>query len=129
MKKEGGFTLVEVIVAIAILGISVAAISSMFISIRNVQTQTLYHDSANRAAARQIEALRNNSFATLTAGQTIDFTGELPNDLPDGNGTAVISAPTEGLRRVDATVTYTSNNGVTRSVTLSSMIGEIGITQ
>lgn len=128
MKEEGGFTLVEIIVTIMLLGIATASLSSIFISIRNIQVQTYYFDTANRAASRQIEALRNDSYAGLTAGQTINFTANLPATLPNRSGTAVISSPTEGLRRVDATVSY-SSQGKTRSVTVSSLIGEIGITQ
>ena len=61
MKKDGGFTLVEVLVTILLLGVTIASLSSMFISIRTVQVQTSYYDTANRAAAREIESLRNDS--------------------------------------------------------------------
>lgn len=128
MNKSGGFTLVEILITILLLGVSVASLSSVFISIRNIQVQTAYYDTANRAAAREIESLRNDSYATLTAGQVINFTTDLPANLPNRSGTATISAPSDGLRRVDAIVTYTSQ-GKTRTVTLSSLIGEIGITQ
>lgn len=128
MKKDGGFTLVEILVTIFLLGIATAAITSIFISIRNIQLQSAYYDTAHRAAAREIESLRNDSYASLTAGQTINFTSSLPSSLPKATGTAVISSPTESLRRVDATVTYKSQ-GKTKTYTLSSLIGEIGITQ
>lgn len=128
MKKEGGFTLVEILITILMVGVASASLTSIFISIRNIQLQSSYYDLANRAAARQIELLRNDSYATLTAGQNINFTSDLPTTLPNRSGTAVISAPSEGLRRVDATVTYKAQ-GQTRTVTLSSLIGEIGITQ
>jgi prepilin-type N-terminal cleavage/methylation domain-containing protein len=128
MKQEGGFTLVEIVVTILLLGVATAALTSIFISIRNIQLQTTYYDTANRAAARQIESLRNNSYASLTAGQTITFTNDIPSSLPKRTGTAVISSPSDGLRRVDATVTYEAQ-GRTRTVTLSSLIGELGITQ
>ena len=127
-KNDAGFTLVEIVVTILLFGIAAGSLSSIFISIRNVQVQTARYDMANRAAARQIESLRNNSYAELTAGQTINFTSELPTSLPSRNGTAVISSPSDGLRRVDATVTYKSGSQ-TRTVTISSLIGEIGITQ
>ncbi|MDB5170294.1 MAG: hypothetical protein JWN82_690 [Candidatus Saccharibacteria bacterium] len=128
MEKDGGFTLVEILVTILLLGIATASLSSVFISIRNIQLQSSYYDTANRAAAREIESLRNDSYATLTAGQTINFTADLPTTLPNRNGTVVVSAPTDGIRRVDATVTYKAQ-GKTRTLTLSSLIGEIGITQ
>lgn len=128
MNEEGGFTLVEIIVAIVMLGIAIGSLSSIFISIRNVQVLSAQYDSANRAAAREIESLRNDSYTSLTAGQTINFTSSLPSNLPKASGSAVVSSPTDDLRRVDATVSYVSQ-GRTRTVTISSLIGEIGITQ
>jgi prepilin-type N-terminal cleavage/methylation domain-containing protein len=128
MKNNSGFTLVEIVVTIAVLGITTAAISSVFISIRNIQQQNKYLDIANRAANRQIESLRNDSYASLAAGSTIDFTSSVPTTLPDRTGSAIISSPAPDLRRVDATVTYKAQ-GKTRTVTISSLIGEIGITQ
>jgi prepilin-type N-terminal cleavage/methylation domain-containing protein len=98
MNKEGGFTLVEILITILMLGVATASLTSVFISIRNIQTQSAYYDLANRAAARQIESLRNDSYASLTAGQTINFTSDLPTTLPNRSGTAVISAPSEGLQ-------------------------------
>ncbi len=128
MNKDGGFTLVEILVTIMMVGVAMASLSSIFISIRNIQLQASYVDTANRAAAREIESLRNDSFATLVAGQNISFTANIPSSLPSRNGTAVVSSPTAGIRRIDATVSYKAQ-GKTRTITLSSLIGEIGITQ
>jgi len=128
MKKDGGFTLVEIIVTILVIGIATASLSSVFITIRTVQTKTLYYDTAHRAAAREIESLRNDSYDSLVAGQTIIFTNDIPSVLPGRVGKAVISSPSVGIRRIDATVTYTFHGNI-KTVTLSSLIGEIGITQ
>lgn len=128
MKSADGFTLVEIIVAILMLGIATGALSSAFISIRNIQVQSARYDSATRAAGLEIESLRNDSYGSLTAGQVINFTSSLPAILPHASGSATVSAPGDDIRRVDATVTYVSQ-GRTRTVTVSSLIGEIGITQ
>lgn len=126
---EAGFTIVELLVAIAIIGITVGSLTSMFISIRNVQQQTVYADTATRAAQREIETLRNDNYSSLTPGQTIDFTSQLPSDMPPGSsGSVKVSQPATDLRRVDVTVTYKSD-GNQRNITLSSLIGVIGITQ
>ena len=127
--KEAGFTIVELLVALAVIGITVGSLSSMFISIRNVQQQTVYADSATRAAQREIETLRNDNYASLTPGQTIDFTSQLTSGLPPGSsGSVQVSQPATDLRRVDVTVTYKSD-GKQHNTTLSSLIGVIGITQ
>lgn len=127
--KQNGFTIVEILVTIVLIGITFGSISYMFIAIENVQTQTGYVDNATRAAQSEIESLRNNNYDALVSGTTINFTTTLPPGLPPGSsGSAVITEPTNGLRRVDATVTY-SFGGQTRKVTLSSLIGVIGIAQ
>jgi prepilin-type N-terminal cleavage/methylation domain-containing protein len=127
--KQDGFSLVELVIALAVIGIAAAGITSLFISIRNVQTQTSYVDLATRAAQREIELLRNDNYGSLTPGQTIDFTDQLPGSLPRGRtGTVQVSQPTDDLRRIDVTVKYLSG-GQQRTITLSSLIGVIGITQ
>lgn len=127
-QKQAGFTIVELLVTIAIVGITTASLSSLFISIQNVQKQTTYVDTATRAAQREIETLRNDNYASLTPGQTIDFTSQLPAVLPKASGNVQISQPATDLRRVDVTVSYTAN-GSQHNVMLSSLIGVIGITQ
>lgn len=110
------------------MGVAIGSISSLFISARNVQVQTLRYDQATRAAAKQIESLRNNNYSSLVSGSTINFTSSLPSSLPNATGTAAISAPAADLRRADVTITYVSY-GKTRTVKLSSLIGQIGISQ
>lgn len=127
-SSRSGFTVVEVLVTIIIMGVAIGSISSLFISARNVQVQTLRYDQATRAAAKQIESLRNNNYSSLVSGSTINFTSSLPSSLPNATGTAAISAPAADLRRADVTITYVSY-GKTRTVKLSSLIGQIGISQ
>lgn len=126
---QSGFTIVELLVTIIIIGIITASLSSLFISTQNIQKKTTYMDTAIRAAQREVEVLRNDNYSTLTAGQTIDFTSQLPTSLPSSrNGTAVVSEPVADLKRVDVTVTY-NEGGKQQKVILSSLIGVIGITQ
>lgn len=128
-REQQGFTIVELLVAILILGIVTASISTLFISINTLQRKTSHIDSATRAAQREIETLRNDNYGSLIAGQTLDFTDQLPATLPkDRAGTAAISEPSPDLKRVDVTVTYTES-GRQEKVVLSSLIGVIGITQ
>jgi prepilin-type N-terminal cleavage/methylation domain-containing protein len=127
--KQAGFTIVELLTTIVLIGLVTGWLASLFISIQNIQQQTTYVDLATRAAQREIETLRNDNYASLTPGQTINFTSQLPSRLPGGSsGTVQVSQPTTDLRRVDVTVTY-KVIGKQRNVTLSSLIGVIGITQ
>lgn len=128
-QKQAGFTLVELVVAIVVIGIVGASISSLYLSIQQRQLANSYKESALRAAYTKIESLRNRNYNNLTAGEDIDFTDELPDELPaDKSAVASISEPSPGLKRVDVSINY-DFEGQDRSVKLSSLIGVIGITQ
>lgn len=128
-NKEAGYNIIELLMTVVVLAIFAASITTIFLSIQRIQYASYYREIATRAAYKQIEELRNSNYPSLTPGSTINFTSSLPDNLPDTNsGTAAISEPVAGLRRVDVTVTY-PHQGTTQTVKLSSLIGEIGITQ
>ena len=128
MKDQNGFTLVELVATIAVLGIITLGIANLFYSIQYIQRQSNYLDRATRAAQRQVEVLRNNSYNSLPLGE-INFTNQLPDSLPnDRSGTVQVSEPSPGLKRVDVTVSY-NDGGKQQQVTLSSLIGVIGLSQ
>ena len=127
MGNSRGFTIVELTVTIIFLGFVVLGVSSLYLSIANIQRQSQYTEIANRAAQAEVESLRNSTYNQLTAGQNIDFSSQL-SGLPSATGTVVVTEPQTGLKRVDVTVSY--NAGTQQhNVTLSSLIGVIGITQ
>lgn len=129
MRNQTGFTLAEIMITLVIVGALMVGLGTLFISIQRVQAQASYVEMANRAAQREVETLRNNTYNSLTPGQPIDFTSQLPSALPGGaTGSVAVSEPISGLRRVDVTVAY-SYAGAPRNVTLSSLIGVIGVTQ
>lgn len=128
MKDQNGFTLVELVATIAVLGIITLGIANLFYSIQYIQRQSNYLDRATRAAQRQVEVMRNNSYNSLPLGE-INFTNQLPDSLPnDRSGTVQVSEPSPGLKRVDVTVSY-NDGGKQQQVTLSSLIGVIGLSQ
>jgi prepilin-type N-terminal cleavage/methylation domain-containing protein len=127
-QKETGFTLVELLVSITLIGIVVTAVTTLFTSIQSVQRRTAYMETATREAQRQMESLRNNNYNNLTAGQTIDFTDELPEVLQNPSGTVTVSEPDPGLKRVDIQVVYYEGEQQ-QQVELSSLVGILGITQ
>lgn len=126
--NQTGFTIVEVLITIAFLGLSIVGISNIFLGVQTIQRNAAYTDIATRAAQRQIESLRSNNYSSLTPGQTITFTNDIPATLPSRTGIAVVSEPSPDIRRIDATVTYKINNN-TRTITISSLIGAIGLTK
>jgi len=128
-SSSRGFTIVELLVTVVVSSLIFLAVSSLFITIAGAQRSTRLLESASRAGERQIEALRNENYGSLQPGSTITFTNQLPEDLPGPrSGTATISQPTEGVRRVDVNITYKDGNN-DKTVKLSSLIGQIGIAQ
>ena len=129
LRKDAGFSLVELTVTIFVTGVVFMSIANLFLTIQRAQRQTSYLETATRAGQREIEILRNNQYNQLTPGEDIDFTSDLPDELrPPRSGTVEVSEPIAGLRRVDVTVTYRDGSDQ-RTVKLSSLIGVLGITQ
>lgn len=129
LLSPGGYTIVELIATIVAFGFVAIGVVSLFLTIQNIQMRVANLESASRAANRQVEALRNDNYNQLIAGQTIDFSSQIPTTLPaPRSGQAVITEPTPGIKRVDVTVSYTENHK-TKKVKLTSDIGIIGISQ
>ena len=129
MRKEAGFTIVELVVTIVVTGLVVLAVTSLFITISGTQRSTRYLETATRAGEAEIESLRNNYYGSLESGSTIDFTEDLPSTLvAPRSGEAVISEPSPNMKRVDITITYRDGSR-NKTVQLSSILGQLGIGQ
>lgn len=128
-KRQDGFTIIELLVTIVVASLVILAVSSLFITIARAQNSTRLLEIASRAGEQQIESLRNENYGQLDPGSTIDFATSLPGSLPGPRtAQAAISEPTDGVRRVDVTITY-RDGSKDKVVKLSSLIGQIGITQ
>jgi len=129
MSHEAGFTLVELMVTIIVLGIVISSLGGLYYLMQQTEVRSQQYDLAVRAARDEIEDLRNTGYASLTPGSNVNFTSSLPSALPSNRqGTVAVSQPTSDLRRVDVTITYTSYN-IPQTVELSSDIGVVGLGQ
>lgn len=127
--RDQGFTIVELLVTTVVAGLVIIAVTSLFITIERTQRSTQLLETATRAGEQQIESLRNSNYGSLTPGETITFTDNLPDRLPSPrSGTVAVSEPTTGVRRVDVTITY-RDGSKEKEVELSSLIGQLGIGQ
>ncbi len=128
-RNSKGFTLVELIVAIAIIGLMTTGITSLYVAIEKTQRKTKLLETATRVGEKKIEELRNNHYNSLQNDSVITFTNELPDTLPSPrSGTVSISEPVAGIKRVDLNITY-KDGSKDREVELSSFIGVLGIGQ
>jgi prepilin-type N-terminal cleavage/methylation domain-containing protein len=129
IENKKGFSIVELVVAIALLGGLAASASSFVLGINNIQKRVKHRESALRTAQNQMETLRNEKYNTLENGVDIDFTSSLPDDLPPNkSGTVSVSEPMAGIKRVDVVVSYQDGN-TPHTVKLSSLIGQIGLSK
>lgn len=127
--NQKGFTIIELLVTIVVSGLIIAAVTTLFITIAKTQRSTQLLETASRAGEQQIESLRNSSYNALETDSTIDFTDDLPDNLPSPRkGLARISEPADDVKRVDVTITY-KDGSKTKTVKLSSLIGQLGIGQ
>ncbi len=128
-KSESGFTLIELIVTSALSGLLIIGIVNLYIAIEEAQRRSYHLEIATRAGESQIESLRNLQYGSLEPETTLDFTSDLPAQLPSPrSGTVAISEPEDDLRRVDVTITYKDGSN-TKTVKQSSLIGVVGIGQ
>jgi prepilin-type N-terminal cleavage/methylation domain-containing protein len=128
-RAQGGFTLIELIVTIAVFGLIVVGLTNLYITVESTQRRSYRLEIATRAGEREIESLRNSQYNNLIPGEDIDFTANLPEDLPSPrSGIVVVTEPEDGLRRVDVTITY-KEGSASKTVKQSSLIGIIGIGQ
>lgn len=128
-RNSDGFTLVELIAAISIMGILVVGLVNLYITIETSQRKSYHLEIATRAGERQIESIRNSQYSSLEPDVDIDFTESLPSELPEPrSGIVEVSEPEDGIRRVDVTITY-KDGDKSKTVKQSSLIGVIGIGQ
>ena len=126
--KDGGFTLVEVLVCIALAGIVIASLSQVTTTYVHISQRGRYLNLANAYAEAKIEALRNSGFNSLTVGTT-SLTAELPSQLPPiRSASMTVSNPFAGIDQVDLMISY-NDQGQTNSYSYTTYVGELGVGQ
>jgi prepilin-type N-terminal cleavage/methylation domain-containing protein len=123
-----GFTIVELLVCIALAGVVITSLSQVVTTYLHVSQRGRYLNLANSYAEAKIETLRNQGYNSLSVGTT-SLTSELSSQLPRTRSASMtVSSPSTGLKQVDLTVTYT-DQGQSHSYYYTTLIGELGVGQ
>lgn len=127
-KQETGFTLVEIVIAIALFVLIVPPITGMITTAGYVNKKSIDYTTINNLAEEKIESLRAIGYDNLTEGTTY-FTNDLPNALSSPNsGSYTISAQSTNVKKVVLTISYTSQ-GDLKTFNYTSYIGKNGLGQ
>jgi prepilin-type N-terminal cleavage/methylation domain-containing protein len=133
-RGEDGFTVVELLVAMSLFGVVLAAVAGVFISsARSVGDQRL-RTAATRLASDHLETLRSLPFAELDLPATLAPTslvlhgttfhiGTAVRLIDAATGAASLAEGTQELKEITATVTWTAPGGGARTVSYATAIG------
>ncbi len=127
--KNAGFTLVELVVTAAVLGVFIILLLSSRASILQLQRNTAAYAIASQIAATRMEIYRNTSYANIPLGTT-----NISTDLatypqlaqPKSGSVTVTELVPQNLKQVDIVISYTLNRQV-RNLKLTSIIAARGI--
>ena len=127
-QRQAGFTITEMVVSLALFGLSIIAIFGIMNSTQLTQRSEASLDLANAAARQIIEAARNGGYNSLVAGQTYNRTSMLPEELSGGSATLAVTLSTDmpDIKRIDVDVSYPVGT-LTRHVYSTALIGSKGL--
>jgi prepilin-type N-terminal cleavage/methylation domain-containing protein len=125
---EGGFTLVELLVTIAVAAIVTLTLNQVVTNYVHLNQRGRYLNLANSFAESRIELLRNSGFNSLNIGTT-NLTSQLSTQLPPSRSASMtVSSPFTGIKKVDLSISY-KDQGQTQTYNYSTYIGELGVGQ
>ncbi len=127
-KDSLGFTVIEVMVGIALFAVIVPSIIFAVVSINQVNDRAADLTYANVLAENKIESLRSAGYNSLSDG-TVDFTGDLsPTFTAPRQANYIITSPDIGIKQIEVNIEYTAQ-GVLRNLQYKTLISELGVAQ
>jgi len=135
LRREDGFTILEIVVAIVVAGIFSIGLTTMILNIQTVNDKAKDLVIANSFIQDKTEEIRAGGHVSLINGN-YDITDELPNGLaPPRSATYVVADETinssvanVGLKLITFNVQY-DDDGSTRTIEYATYIGELGVGQ
>ncbi len=121
-QSTRGFTLIEVTVAVAIIGILIAATGALLARIPVGGREVRDQDLALRIARNKIETLRASGYAALPVSGS--FADTLLSSLAAGTTSLMITSVNAKTKQVEVSVSWRGAGSSTRSVSLTTLITE-----
>jgi type II secretory pathway pseudopilin PulG len=135
---QTGFTIMELIVAMAFMGIVLVSLTELFTGIRQINRAANNYTSAVEVAQQYMETYRNTPYANISTGTTNVTTAALsgyPNLLSPRSATTIVTfvdtsgntqATDTGIKKVEMDVSYTDRTGV-KQVQFTTQVAEAGL--
>jgi type II secretory pathway pseudopilin PulG len=137
-RDERGFTIMELVVAMAFLGIVIVTLMNLFTSVRQINRAANNYTIAVQVAQQLLEKYRNTAYGNITTGTTDVTSSALsayPSLLAPRSATTAVAYVTStggsaasdvGFKKVDVAISYKDRTG-TRQVQFSTIIGSRGL--
>ena len=118
-RTEAGFTAIELLITLIVIGVTFAAFTTTFTTIQNINKVAIDVNLANIAAFEKIQDYDNEPFANLpnttptgTLVQVEDFSSSLPATLPSPRvGLVYVNTMSPTLKQLIVKVQYGSGGG------------------
>lgn len=122
LHRSKGFTLVEVIISIFIIGVVLVLSNAVFGTIRNTRDQ-IDENIALRIAAGELDRIRNNGYDAAVS--TDPLTNDTLAELPSGAASSTIRAYNDKTKEVSVGVSWLTGTGM-KYVKLTTLLTSTG---
>gem|GEM_PF-1681361 len=129
-RSSNGFTIIELVVTMAFMGIVIVAISELYTGVRQANRTANNYTIAVQVAQQLVEKYRNTPYSNIAVGTTDVTSSALtpyPSLLSPRSATTTVTViDAAGLKQLDVAVSYKDRAG-TKDVRLSTLISYKGV--
>jgi type II secretory pathway pseudopilin PulG len=125
--KEGGFTVLELLISIALIGIIIPTVYLAINSLLVINKRSRNISLVNIAAENKVESLRSTGYNNIPSG-TSSFSSELPDELSSPKNATLVISTSNGKKVIDINISFRDFDRQ-RSVQYKTIISETGVGQ
>lgn len=124
MRERGGFSILSVLIAVVLMGVGVAAVSSTSVYLLSLQTEAAVRSTATGLAVTYMEDVKTRPTNSLEseATEAINELGELDASGGFTRELRVLAGPVTNSELVEVEITYPRGLGRRGTVTLVTII-------